>query len=437
MNINKLIPLVSMFILGCSLTSIEDKSKVSTSSKPAITSTPNVEISTKPSPIENKIEELKPIEKFEGKIAFLGYLDSSGKLSDNDPYKEKKLYTEIYTVEGKNPIPKKLTNLKSPIGDILWSHNGTKIAFIKEGNIFTIDYYSQEIKQLTNNEKNTSIREFVWSPDDKYIAFTFVIDPINGKNNISKIEKYQIKLINIENNIIEELKNNFDIKESINNLNWSSFDNSLYFRVLLDVYKYNFIKKETNLLMKNISGIFVKDKNLIFSEKNVTSNEELKLYDLSNSTIKTLINTKKLLKGNTDESPKILLPSASSYIFRANFSPDNKKILFTGQTYNFATGPSNLYYPYIFDIEKNILITLIKEPLEKISSLQYSASSQNWSPDSKQIIIDIEYSFFDYKKELKPISKIFNIESEKPIKTFDSILGENCNCYSNIIWSDK
>lgn len=442
MNINKLIPLVSMFILGCSLTSIEDKSKVSTSSKPVITSTSTMQTTTTPSPIVNKIEELKSIEKFDGKIAFLGYLDSSGKLSDNDPYKEKKLFTEIYTAEGKNPIPKKITNLKSSIGDILWSHNGTKIAFLKEGNIFTIDYYSQEIKQLTNNEKNTSIREIVWSPDDKYIAFTFVNNPTNNKNYATNIETYQINIVSVEKNTIEEIKTNFDTKQYITNLNWSSFDNSIYFRIVgiesRDVYKHDFNKKETSLFFKNILGIFVQGKNFIFLQSQIEENKNsinLNLYDLSNLTTKKLLKSNQLYTPDLSDtryegSPEIIFSRSRG----PTISPDNKKILFMGITYRESSELNRWFYPYVFDLEKNTLKRIFTKSWKEISNLEYVHTNQNWSPDSNSVVLDMYYS----EKRIERFQNL-NINTETTeIKTnFDSILGENCNCYSNIIWSDK
>jgi Tol biopolymer transport system component len=94
---------------------------------------------------------------------------------------------EIYTcnADGSNVI--RLTNDAAPDGDPAWSPDGTRIAFIKNmdiygmGNLFIMNADGSNVvqKTFTNDIKNPA-----WSPDGNKIAFTDRIDEIDEANNI-------------------------------------------------------------------------------------------------------------------------------------------------------------------------------------------------------------------------------------------------------------
>jgi Tol biopolymer transport system component len=93
------------------------------------------------------------------------------------------------------------------------SNNGTKIAFMNQNNLFTMDINGSNIKRLTNyyDPSGVYLENFSWSQDDSGILFDY--------NDISD---YKYHISKIENNSTTELYSSVeDSLLYINNMKWS------------------------------------------------------------------------------------------------------------------------------------------------------------------------------------------------------------------------
>ncbi|HEX6846064.1 MAG TPA: PKD domain-containing protein [Chitinophagaceae bacterium] len=84
---------------------------------------------------------------------------------------------EIYTCNADGSNVTRLTNDAAEDGDPVWSPEGTRIAFIREGNLCVMNADGSNVvqKTFTSDTKNPA-----WSPDGNRIAFTDMIDEANN-----------------------------------------------------------------------------------------------------------------------------------------------------------------------------------------------------------------------------------------------------------------
>lgn len=82
---------------------------------------------------------------------------------------------QIYLVAIGGGAPRQLTNAAAASASPRWSPDGTKIAFVREDQIWTMDAAGGSLKQITTLSTGTG--DPVWSPDGNWLAFPSDVYP--------------------------------------------------------------------------------------------------------------------------------------------------------------------------------------------------------------------------------------------------------------------
>ena len=83
--------------------------------------------------------------------------------------------TQIYLVPSTGGEPRQLTGGESSATSPRWSPDGRLIAFVRDGQIHTLDVAGGETRRVTNI--STGASDPVWSPDGRLIAFVSDVYP--------------------------------------------------------------------------------------------------------------------------------------------------------------------------------------------------------------------------------------------------------------------
>jgi dipeptidyl aminopeptidase/acylaminoacyl peptidase len=110
--------------------------------------------------------------------------------------------TQIYVVPLAGGTPRQITS-GNAASSPRWSPDGSKIAFIRDDQIWTIDLASEALQQITNI--STGAGDPVWSPDGKWLAFASDVYPECNDDACNKKRAEEVAQNKVKAHVAERL----------------------------------------------------------------------------------------------------------------------------------------------------------------------------------------------------------------------------------------